>query len=280
MVRARVLAVAALAALLSGAAGAADYPRPYAPPFVELPPIEDVASGWYLRGDIGMTNQRVGRLHQELFPITPNHQVLDANFESGMLFGVGVGYQWNNWLRTDITGEYRGETGFHGLDTWYDPWNDMARFNNYSGKKSEWLFLANIYADLGTWHNFTPFVGAGIGMSRNTFHSFRDTGIDPWGSPTLSYAEPASKWNFAWALHAGVSYRVTPNVSIEFAYRYVDLGKAHTGNIVSYDGFQTLDPMHFKNITSHDLKFGVRWLLNGTPKTPRAIELPPLMHRG
>lgn len=279
MVRAaQALAVAGLTASLSGAASAADYSRPLAPPIVELPPIEDVASGWYLRGDIGMTNQQVGSLNQELFPTTPQHQIVDKNFESGMLFGVGLGYQWNNWLRTDITGEYRGETGFHGLDTWFDGTN--ARFNNYTAKKSEWLFLANVYADLGTWHNITPFVGVGVGMSRNTIHSFRDTGIDAFGSPTLSFADAESKWNFAWAVHAGLSYRLSSNASLEFAYRYVNLGKGLTGDIVSYDGAQTIGPMHYDNITSHDLKFGVRWMLNDAPAMPSAIELPPLMHRG
>jgi len=279
MARAGAFAVAGLTALLSGAAGAADYSRPYEP-MVELPPIEDVASGWYLRGDIGMTNQRLGKLNHENFAIAPAHQVVDKNFESGMLFGVGVGYQWNNWLRTDITGEYRGETGFHGLDTWYDTFNGIARFNNYTAKKSEWLFLANIYADLGTWQGITPFIGAGIGMSRNTIHSFRDTGIDPWLSPTLAYANADSKWNFAWALHAGVAYQLAPNVSLEFAYRYVNLGKGLTGNIVGYDGAQTIGPMHFDDITSHDLKLGVRWLFNDRVKAPSMIELPPLMHRG
>ncbi len=276
MVSVKVAAFAGLAALFTTAAGAADMPSMLPP--VELPPIEDFAGGWYLRGDIGMTNQRVGKLHHDNYASTANLVVRDKNFEGGMLFGLGVGYQWNNWLRTDITGEYRGETGFHGLDTWFDGTND--RFNNYTAKKSEWLFLANVYADLGTWYNITPFVGAGIGFARNTIHSFRDTGIDPAGpAPTLSYADPASKWNFAWALHAGLSYKVSNNVSFEFAYRYVDLGKALSGDIVSYDGAQTIGPMHFRNITSHDLKFGVRWLLDSRPE-PQSIMLPPLMRRG
>ena len=101
----------------------------------------------------------------------------DKNFESGMLFGVGAGYKWNNWFRFDVTGEYRGETGFHGFDTWND---GTARFNNYTAKKSEWLVLANAYIDLGTWWCITPFVGAGVGWSYVTMHSFRDAGIDPF----------------------------------------------------------------------------------------------------
>jgi len=279
MVSVKVVAFAGMTALLTSAAHAADMPQMLPP--MPLPPLEEIGSGWYLRGDIGMTNQKVGSLDNALFPGTPNLVFHDMNFESGMLFGLGIGYQWNHWLRFDVTGEYRGETGFHGLDTWTDGGGD-ARFNNYTAKKSEWLFLANIYADLGTWYSFTPFIGAGIGASRNTIHSFRDMGTTgTGGSPTLAYADAASKWNFAWALHAGVAYKVTPNVSIEFAYRYVNLGDGMSGDLITYDGVNNVNnPMHFRDITSHDFKLGIRWLLDAPPVQHQPIMLPPLMRRG
>lgn len=255
---------AALAALTPKLTLAADLPPP---PMLPPPPIEDYG-GWYLRGDIGMTNQRVRRLDNVLFATTADLVIHDKNFESGMLFGVGVGYKYNNWLRFDGTVEYRGETGFHGFDTWTDS-DDNPRFNNYTAKKSEWLLLFNAYLDLGTWRSITPFVGAGIGASRNTIHSFRDAGIsyvDPTDpslgtNPTMAYANAASKWNFAWALHAGLAYDVTPNLTMELAYRYVHLGDARSGDIIAFDGTNSIyNPMHFKGLTSHDLKFGVRWM--------------------
>ncbi len=279
MVSAKMVALAGAVTLFGATARAADMPQMLPP--MPLPPIEDFAGGWYLRGDIGMTNQKVDKLDNVLFAGTPNLAILDKNFESGMLFGLGVGYEWNKWLRFDVTGEYRGETGFHGLDTWFDGVN--ARFNKYTGKKSEWLFLANVYADLGTWYAFTPFVGAGIGAAKITMHSFRDAGISATGTPTLAYADAESKWNFAWALHAGVSYKVTPAVSIEFAYRYTHLGDGQTGDIIAFDGTNNVfNPMHFKDITSHDLKLGIRWLLDAPAPKPsyEPLTLPPLMRRG
>jgi opacity protein-like surface antigen len=265
-------AFAAAAALSATAARAADMPyippqepvcipRGSVPPGFKphLPYCEEAFARWYLRGDIGMTNQRVGALENVLFPLTPSLVIRDKNFESGMLFGLGIGYQWNDWLRTDFTGEYRGEVGFHGLDTWTDGGGN-ARFNNYTAKKSEWLFLANAYLDLGTWWHMTPFVGAGIGFSRNTVHSFRDAGIDPAGAPTLAYADAASKWNFAWALHAGIALKATKNLTIELAYRYVSLGHATTGDLIAYDGTNNFyNPMEFKNLSSHDVKLGIRY---------------------
>jgi opacity protein-like surface antigen len=289
-VRIAVLAAVAAGAIASGAANAADYspppnpcqpqypgaqvpphcvpqcppPNPYGPPppphcMTPPPPpayVEEFG-GWYIRGDIGMTNQAVAALDNALYANTTGLRIIDKNFEAGMLFGLGFGYKWNNWLRFDITGEYRGETGFHGMDIYTD---GGPRFNNYTAKKSEWLYLANIYADLGTWGGVTPFVGAGIGFARVGIHSFRDAGIDGFGAPTLAYAESDYKWNIAYAFHAGLAYQVTNNFTIELAYRYVYLGDGQSGDIIAYDGTNNIrNPMIFRDIDSHDLKLGIRY---------------------
>jgi opacity protein-like surface antigen len=246
---------AALLAVAAAPALAADFYEP--PPPIDIPP-PPAFGGWYLRGHIGMTNQRVGELDNVLFDTATDHEILDKNFESGVLFGGGVGYQFNHWFRVDATGEYRGETGFHGLDTYTD--GGVDRFNNYTAKKSELLFLANAYADLGEWHGVSPYIGAGLGASRNTIHSFRDTGIDLAGNPTLAYADENSEWNVAWALHAGLGFRVTENVTLDLGYSFVHLGDAESGDIIAYDGTNNVDnPMQFKDITSHDIKFGLRY---------------------
>ena len=49
--------------------------------------------------------------------------------------------------------------------------------DNYSATKSELLFLANAYADLGTWWCITPFIGAGVGTYRVTISGFTDNGV-------------------------------------------------------------------------------------------------------
>jgi opacity protein-like surface antigen len=268
MVSVKVAAIAGFAALFTTAATAADMPSMLPP--VELPPIEDFAGGWYLRGDIGMSNQKVRSLDNALFTSAVN--VVHKDFDSAPIFGLGIGYQWNDWLRFDVTGEYRGKSSFTGLDI-----VGGAQTNEYRALKSEWLFLANAYVDLGTWHSVTPFVGAGVGGSHITISNFTDTNVPNNG---VAYAPSAGKWNFAWALHAGLAYKASPNLTFEFAYRYVHLGNGITGDIVAFDGTNAVyNPMHFKDITSHDLKFGIRWMFDQRPATP-SIMLPPLMRRG
>ena len=86
--------------------------------------------------------------------------------------------------------------------------------NTYSGSKSEWVVMANAYVDLGTWWCITPFIGAGVGGARVAINGFTDQGIANNGGgalPGLAYGDSVAKWNFAWAAHAGLAYKVTPS---------------------------------------------------------------------
>ncbi|MGE0563021.1 MAG: outer membrane protein [Pseudolabrys sp.] len=243
--------------LSSGGAWAADYSPPPPPVFIPPPPVVEVVSGWYLRGDIGITNQQIDNL-TNILDVNNSVRNVGLGFDSSGLVGLGFGYHWNDWLRIDFTGEYRSRANFHGSQIITSGGNTYT--NEYSASKSEWLFLANAYFDLGTWHGFTPFIGAGIGGARITIHSFEDINTPNLG---VAFADDASKWNFAWALHAGIGYKVTKNVVIELAYRYVNLGDAESGDIYTYLGTNNVyNPMQFEKLTSHDIKLGVRFNLH------------------
>jgi opacity protein-like surface antigen len=282
----KIFVVAGAASLLSSMALAADMaiappPMPYAPPVADF-------GGWYLRGDIGMTNQSLGSLHSNLIDFDnqtypgslQNH---GFGFDSSTSFDLGVGYQFNHWLRADITGEWRGKANLHGSQNFAAGSALGVAFggvgaDNYTGSKSEAVFMANAYVDLGTWWCVTPFIGAGIGTSYNRISSFTDTGIFMQGGVlknSVFYGDDAGKWNFAWAAYAGLSYQVTQNVAIELAYRYISLGSGTTGATRSYDGLTVADPFVLKNITSNDLKIGVRWNLWSPP-----AYAPPLVTKG
>jgi opacity protein-like surface antigen len=244
------MAAALAAAGMAGQAHAAD---------LEIIEEQAFVGAWYWRAFVGASNQQLGNLDNVLFHTGGTVVFLDSgSFNTAPFFGVGLGYSFNEWLRTDVTAEYRYNSSFHGLDA-YDFNNDgkWDGSNEYSGHKSEWLFLANAYFDLGTWRGITPFVGAGIGTSRNTISKFRDVNAPNAG---IAYADSDSQWNLAWALHAGFAWHVTPNVTLDLAYRYVDLGDAQTGDLVAYDGTNAFyNPMYFNDITSHDVYLGLRY---------------------
>jgi opacity protein-like surface antigen len=274
--------VAGAATLLSSMASAADLaiappPMPYAPPMVDF-------GGWYLRGDIGFSNQHVDSIRNTNPALYANLLSFQEStgFDTAGTYQIGAGYQFNHWFRVDVTGEYRGNSNFHGIDVSSFPLGGgPIGFGSdvYNAQKSEWLFLANAYADLGTWYCITPYVGAGIGTARVQIANFTDAGVASLTGggvgPGLVSAQTGSQWNFAWALHAGLAYRVNPNMTVELGYSYVDLGNGTTGVDSTFDHSAGGHVFQFHNITSQDLKLGVRWNLDSPP-----MYAPPLVTKG
>jgi opacity protein-like surface antigen len=276
----KFLVAAGAASLLSSMAFAAD--MAIAPPPMSYAPAADFG-GWYLRGDIGFSNQSIKNVrntNDALYaPLLSLNE--STGFDTGGTFRIGVGYQFNHWLRADFTGQYRGRSNFHGLDLTSFPNGGPIGFGSdtYTASKSEWLFLANAYVDLGTWWCVTPFIGAGIGTSRVTIANFIDQGVNSlFGGGVgagLASAETGSKWNFAWALHTGLAYQVSPNMTVELGYSYLNLGDGTTGIDSTFDHSAGGHMFVFKNITSHDLTLGVRWSLESPP-----VYAPPLITKG
>lgn len=270
-----LLACGLMSAVASGAAEAADLP-----PSAPLPELRgsltaDVeVSGFYLRGDIGFSNQNVERLSNSLDALGTIEKV-NLGFAGSPLAGGGVGYRFNRWFRADVTGEYRSAAAFTGLERYRDASLSLGYgTDEYTASKREVAVLLNGYVDLGSWYGLTPFLGAGVGAARITLDNFKDTNVVTQG---LAYAKAGSKTNLAWALHAGVGYEVSPSFTVELAYRYLNLGDGRTGTVYNYAGqCGSCEALTFKNVDSHDVKLGLRW-------TPGAAAVPaeqaPLVRR-
>ncbi|WP_027523147.1 outer membrane protein [Bradyrhizobium sp. Ec3.3] len=260
---------------ISSMAFAADMPIAAPPMYAPAPPAD--FGGWYLRGDIGFSNQRVDRLNNVL-DANNTSSVQNLSFNNAGIFGLGAGYRFNNWFRADVTGEYRGNSQFYGTDRITYPGG--VGTDTYHATKNEWVVMANAYVDLGTWWCITPFVGAGIGTARVAINGFTDTSIANNGAgalPGLAFGDNVAKWNFAWAAHAGLAYKVSPAFTVELAYRYLDMGDGLTGDLKTFDGTNSVfNPTTFKHITSQDLKLGVRWNLDSPP----VYAPPPLVTKG
>ena len=140
------------------------------------------------------------------------------------------------------------------------------------------VFLANGYVDLGTWSGVTPFVGAGVGLAygrTNGRYDWIDTAnngsytanlVAPGGFPIIwldEFGNPApthqfgvqskarslnqTKFNFAWAIMAGLAVDVSPKTKLEFSYRYLNMGK--WGQAA-------------KNNTAQDFRMGFRYQID------------------
>lgn len=132
-------------------------------------PMGGAVEGWYLRGDIGWSFlEWSGR---------------DDNEFVG---GGGVGYRFNENLRTDMRLDWSG---------YYDrtPGADDMSITTA---------LGNLYFDVPTGTAFTPYLGAGAGYGWGTVDGGKD------------------KDGFAYALMAGASVNLTDELSLDMGYRF------------------------------------------------------------
>lgn len=264
---------------LSGSALAADLLPPPPPPPAPVVYDQPDYSGWYLRGDVG-----VGINHQ-LLRTTFDDPTFNAaaagvgtdtsSIGDSTFLRLGVGYQVNSWFRADVTGEYRSQAALNNVESYTNnllpapattgycgPVAPAAGavgrcFDTYTSNVQSTVFLANGYADLGTWYNLTPYIGVGIGTSYNRLGSITDQGVN--GGFGLSRA--SSKFTPAWALMTGIAYSVTPNLKLEFGYRYLNMGQMSSNPIVCNQTTGCHYEVHKYKLFSNDFHIGMRWLL-------------------
>ncbi len=297
MVSVKSFTAAAVAVVVSSTAVyAADMPAP--PPEIVYQPVPCCETGgWYLRGDIGIGVQIFSEFDftqtNAGFAWPSNWQIVQKDIQDTAIFGLGVGYVVNNWLRVDVTGEYRTEAAFKATGSYSGAANFCNSgvgtcFDVNTGNISSSVFMANAYVDLGTWWCLTPFIGAGVGGAYNRITGVQDNGIIPVGSGGFGYTQnDASAWTLAWNVQAGLTYNVNNNLKIDFSWRWLNLGSPQTAidqcqNTAACPyAFYTL-----RDMTSQDFRIGFRWMI--LPDTgigviaaqPVFAPQPPLSSRG
>ncbi len=288
-----------MAMVAAGAARAADFSPPHHPSIAPPAPIViSEASGWYLRGDVGVGVQSMKNFNYQGAPL-PGLSIGAKSMETPTVFGVGVGYQFNSWLRFDVTGQYRSRIGFRVNDGFRNTFTPAAGTNCFgapvgvgvayidcvndggntlNGSLSAFVAMFNAYVDLGTWRGVTPYVGAGVGLANmrvgtitdqgfsRTAGNFTVGGVGPFndGGPygaAFGVFRSRAQTNLAWALHAGVSYDVTQNFKVDLGYSYLHLGDASSGSLSCFGGGCQPITARLRTIDSHDFKLGVRWML-------------------
>lgn len=282
----RILALAGAAAMISTGAWAADFP----PPIPQALPVAQpaaVESGWYLRGDVGVGAQSFNTFdHFQTNPVfvwPSTWQIVQHSTDDAALVDFGLGYQVNNWLRFDVTAQYRAAAQFKAVGSYTNFCPGGANcFDNYNGQHAAEVFLANAYVDLGTWWCLTPFIGAGVGGAYNNISTLTDTGMIADGTSALGYSSANnSSWTFAWATHAGLAYNVSNNLKLEFAWTYLNMGSPRTpvvdcasSGCVPTAG-QPAAYYQLGSFTSQDFTLGLRWMLQ-----PEQVYQPPLIRKG
>lgn len=187
-----------------------------------LPLCPGCVGPWYLKGFVGMANPEVGDIFAEEIEFN-DFTVHHKDIKSTPLWGLGFGYDTGHWFRFDITGEYRGSAVFLAEDSFPGGFNFPGGTNEYTADIESWVGLANAYIDFGTWHCVTPYIGGGVGFASIDVIGLKDVNVPNGG---VAFAKDNTETNFAWAVYAGLAYKVTPGLTIDLSYRYTDLGDA------------------------------------------------------
>ena len=258
-----------LAALLVGGATQAFAADLYEPPIVEAPPpvtyeqevVEDYG-GWYIRGDLDYHYSTFKGADYITYGVTccglpvPGTGSFDfGELKGAFSVGAGVGYQLNKYLRADLTVDYLFGSEFTGQTS--GVCGGLPCTSSDGSSYSAFLTLANAYVDLGTWHGFTPYVGAGIGGAYVKWDDLNNT----IAGVTTVHAG-AKNMRFAYALMAGTSYCVTDRIKLDVGYRYSRVSGGRMFELAPVTG-PGAGPGFDEGLNIHEGRAGLRYQFGG-----------------
>lgn len=221
----------ALALSAAGHAAATDLPPPV---FAPETTIDGIGQGWYIRGDLGYTGwtgDDAPRYRAFSNGSLTTREFDQSRFDSDVSYGAGAGYQFNDMLRADATLDiFNSNMDGHSFSSSVcDPGQGAGTacgFNHAADFRAIGI-MGNLYADLGTFAGFTPYLGGGAGVTNLQWGNVTESPYCLDGAGTCNgttYAANTYKgmesWRFSYALMAGVSYDITPSLKFDLGYRY------------------------------------------------------------
>jgi opacity protein-like surface antigen len=240
MIQGRALITGTIAALVySAAAHAADPPRSWPVYERPAPRYVEMVSGWYVRGDFGYR-------FNEMQSVEGGRPVTSFNYPDSLGVTAGGGYKYQ-WFRFDATVDYAPRVTARATTT------TAASQPQYTTKVDALSLLANFYIDMGTWYGFTPYVGAGAGVTYLRSRDYQDTQI------LVNQTTAGGRTNFSWAAMAGVSYQIDARWLVDVGYRYLSMGDLPTS---TGSANNPLDHTTWKRLSAQEIRIGLRFLLD------------------
>lgn len=201
-----------------------------------------VASEWYIRGGLGYERSKDANFSDvncastappALFGCVSGNDGKSigayGDFGGGMTWDVAVGRRILPWLRGDLSVSYRPDLDFDGNA-------NFLRVGNHqpvAGEMESWAGMVNLFADLQPLTDvdlgvFEPYVGVGMGVSRNDLGRLRFSFPENPGRHRYSIVPSGESWNFAYTLAIGTGISLDERTTLDIALRYSDLGKVRS----------------------------------------------------
>ena len=212
----------------------------------------------YIRGDLGLgIAGGFGLVEDHRYPMTDEEMDLTPSL------GVGLGRQFSNRLRGDLTLDWRMPTEIKASQYAWG-FNERRKFEIQT-----LLAMANLYIDFPrrtapgfkdgqftTDSRFTPYVGMGIGVA----YHLADSGSAEIAVNDFNPIKDKGQARFAYALMAGFDWRLNSQASLDLGYRFVDMGSFKSGG---WDNnmWTWMSTMETTNLHSHEVRMGLRYKL-------------------
>ena len=213
-------------------------------------PVEEAF--WYLRADFAAgfgSNPSVSVLGTNYADLIAG-AVQSDSFEPSFTGGVGIGYVWSAYFRTDITvdvhslmnTELTGSTPDISL-------TDKTKFMST-------ILLANAYYDIRTGTAWSPYLGLGVGFAVNQVTRNLDysNGIT---DDVISAGNRTTDVQFAGAAMVGVTYDISTLWALDVNYRFLHIG----GSEVSLKP-DAPSSVAIGDLNEHQIRAGLRFLVN------------------
>ncbi len=134
-------------------------------------------------------------------------------------FGIFAGYDFYATSEIPIRAEIE-----YALRTNWQANDSGHLYGNYYSLDASinvQTIMANVYYDFYNESDFTPYIGAGLGMGIVNSSFEVDTHV-------RSVSRDSINTVFAWNIGAGIAYAINENVSADLGYRYLNLGYSET----------------------------------------------------
>ena len=173
--------------------------------------------GPYLAVRGGVANHTLGDKDENV----ATDEKLDID-DNSMMFSGAIGYRWG-YFRVEAEYVYREDT--EDSQTKITQGIANVFVTRRTAEFSSESYMANVYWDISPYTMFTPYVSAGLGLTRLEY-TFTNTGL-----PNVSYEED----NFTWSVGGGISAQVTTRFNVDIGYRYYDMGEIADGDIHNHE---------------------------------------------
>ena len=181
---------------------------------------------------------------------------------TGYIYGLSVGKRISDNIRIELEANKRDDYEIKNR-TYYTEFNGNTS-DHTADIDSKTLFL-NILFDfqpiLVGKNSVKPYIGAGVGYSRNRLSQVREGNLNY--PIRVTHIDGSSKSNTAYKLTAGLLFDITENLSVDVNYQYVDLGSFESGTGVTNlaDGRRAtlLRAINGAGIDAHEILIGLQY---------------------